>query len=484
MSGRRYVRSIVREALHPDALMTDFDAAESTPPRARAAFTCARHGTAAGAVRLHPIAGGREWLLEDYKHSIRMVDGRLVVCAPMTVWPGDPAGIARYLPAVRRWHAADADTAWTPLTDPARIYRPAGLMRVDDGTTLHAVTVCDPAGGALDCRATVLYAPRDVAHHVSRTAAYVWATQRRGYDEEGDDPDRSILYRIPLDGGAPTALGVHSRPQDALSFDETADGQLHVLVSSGRLPVDRVPEGSAWNSVALLRVPLSAFGDGSRGAGEDAYRPLPNPGGTTLRNRFAGDWVLYGTERENGSYGTWEEGLAFAARRDGTGQAVPLPLAGGLVAFDGMAGDALVTTYAADALRYQPLRLGAQVDAAKPFSRPVQLPWEVEAHAVFFRGEDGGGVLGVARSGFVYSPSVLFLHHDGAGVRAIGELAATVPPGTECPYCGGSFDYARPVFLRGRTFALVGGELVEGTMEGDRIRELRRIRFAPPSLTP
>jgi hypothetical protein len=43
--------------------MTDFDAAESTAPRARAAFTCARHGTAAGAVHLHRIAGGADWLL-------------------------------------------------------------------------------------------------------------------------------------------------------------------------------------------------------------------------------------------------------------------------------------------------------------------------------------------------------------------------------------------------------------------------------------
>lgn len=43
--------------------MTDFDAAESTPPRASATFTCARHGTPAGALHLHRIAGGSDWLL-------------------------------------------------------------------------------------------------------------------------------------------------------------------------------------------------------------------------------------------------------------------------------------------------------------------------------------------------------------------------------------------------------------------------------------
>jgi hypothetical protein len=50
---------------HPGALMTDFDIAESTPPRARATYTCVLHGTAAGALHLHPIAGGDEWLLVE-----------------------------------------------------------------------------------------------------------------------------------------------------------------------------------------------------------------------------------------------------------------------------------------------------------------------------------------------------------------------------------------------------------------------------------
>jgi len=39
---------------------------------------------------------------------------------------------------------------------------------------------------------------------------------------------------------------------------------------------------------------------------------------------------------------------------------------------------------------------------------------------------------------------------------------------------------ARPIFLRGRTFALLGYELVEGREDDGRIRELRRVSFAPP----
>lgn len=38
---------------------------------------------------------------------------------------------------------------------------------------------------------------------------------------------------------------------------------------------------------------------------------------------------------------------------------------------------------------------------------------------------------------------------------------------------------ARPIFLRGRVYALLGYELVEGDAAGERIRETRRVTFAP-----
>jgi hypothetical protein len=417
---------------------------------------------------------------EDREPIVRMIDGKLVVFAPIGVWPGDPRGIGPYLPAVRRWEPGSTDTAWTPLVQPAGVYRPATAMRADDGTTFHALTVCDPAGGALDCRATVVYAPRIVAHHVSRTAAYAWTTQRRGYDEEGNVPDRSMLYRLPLDGGAPTAAGADGEPNDAWSFDETADGELHVLLSGGRLPVDRAP--AVWSSVVLVRVPLATFGGGSDTA--VAYQGFPNPGSTPFHSRFAGDWIVYGTEAGEGVYGTQEQSRAFAVRRDGAGGAVPIPIHGPLVGIDAMGEDALVTTREGG-IRHRPLRLGTEAALGEPYTRPNEQAWEVEAHAVFYApGEGDAGVLGVARSGFLFTPSVLFLRHDASGLREMGTLDATVPPGTECAMCGGYYEFARPVFLRGRTFAIVGGEVVEGTVEGGRIRELRRVRIGPPAFAP
>lgn len=394
--------------------------------------------------------------------SFRLVDGKLVVYTPIGFWARDTAAIPLLLPAVRRTHPA-GDTTWRPLAAPADIFRPSGRMRADDETTFHVVTVCDPAGGELDCRATVVYAPEPVAHHVSRTAVYVHAFQRP--DSSTANPhDRFAIYRIPLDGGVPTALGITGLPENARSFAETADGRLDVLLRA-----------------TLLRVPLASFGDGSLTAPPGAYTALPVAGPGTFHNRFVGDWVLYGVDSGLNHRGTLEKGRVFAARRDGATNPVPLPLPpgqyDGLLGIEAMGAGALVTGESPDSLHYYPVRLGDTAAASEPFARPGRWTGDIDAHAVFYHPEDEDrGIVGVALSNYGATASVLFLRNEGFRLSQAGELAATVPPGTECPSCG-HYAYALPIFVQGRIFALVGPELVEGVMENGRIRELRRIRL-------
>ena len=45
--------------------------------------------------------------------------------------------------------------------------------------------------------------------------------------------------------------------------------------------------------------------------------------------------------------------------------------------------------------------------------------------------------------------------------------------------CVDWYGNARPLFLRGRMFALLGYEIVEGRVDSGRIRELRRVNYAP-----
>jgi hypothetical protein len=42
---------------------------------------------------------------------------------------------------------------------------------------------------------------------------------------------------------------------------------------------------------------------------------------------------------------------------------------------------------------------------------------------------------------------------------------------------------SRPVFLGKRVFALMGYEIVEGQVAGDRLAEVRRVSFAPVTVS-
>ena len=82
---------------------------------------------------------------------------------------------------------------------------------------------------------------------------------------------RSAVWRLPLDGAAPSMLKTTGDPIDQLSFLEDDRGHLNVL-----LRAQSRGEG-IWNAergageLALMRVPLSSFGDASDSAPRSAY---------------------------------------------------------------------------------------------------------------------------------------------------------------------------------------------------------------------
>jgi hypothetical protein len=51
----------------------------------------------------------------------------------------------------------------------------------------------------------------------------------------------------------------------------------------------------AEGDVALMRIPLWNFSDGSEMAPATSYRQLPKPNGDYFQNRFVGDYLIYGT---------------------------------------------------------------------------------------------------------------------------------------------------------------------------------------------
>ena len=73
----------------------------------------------------------------------------------------------------------------------------------------------------------------------------------------------SMLYRMPLDGSGPSAIGVSGSPVDQFSFLESEDKHLNVLVRTGSSGDGMWGAEYANGDVAMMRMPLSLFNDGT-----------------------------------------------------------------------------------------------------------------------------------------------------------------------------------------------------------------------------
>jgi hypothetical protein len=452
-------------------------------------YSYRRGGTELGIFRISP--DGRlthrstfQMRSADYyssrNYASRLIGDRLVFYAPLPVNLRQPfAGF----PAVRRW--GTGDETFRSTVEPTRVYRPAGAVDAQS-VTLHTVTSCDLADAELRCESTALFGPRGRVFYVSPSSVYVWAVQ---WGRRGGDPS-SVLYRMPLDGSAPTGVRVVGAPVDQFSFLESGDGHLNVLTRSDARGESMLGSEFSRGRPALLRLPLSELGSGDRHAPAERYRPLPEPRGHAWQNRFVGDWLVYGTGAGWGRPGAQAAAPAFAVRWAG-GDAVELPLPHGLDRIEAMGSGAVLIGGDGRDLHFTGLRLGARAALAHRYTRPGASQGETRSHGFFYRAEgEDAGVLGLpvrgpARPGWEHlregSASIVFLRNRDFLLRELGELEAggqSVDDACRAS-CVDWYGNARPLFLRGRILALMGYELVEGVEEGGRIRELRRVSFAP-----
>ncbi|HYR12410.1 MAG TPA: beta-propeller domain-containing protein [Longimicrobium sp.] len=437
---------------------------------------------------------------DDYyssrNYASRLIGTRLVLYAPIPadVWGpisddarADHDALDEWMPAVRRWHQGADDDEFRRILRPGRVYGPGRTLHLDDEPVLHTVTSCELGRGRLECDATAVLGPMARVFYVSPTAVYVWTsdwtrTVRR---------TPSTVYRIPLDGSPPAALGVEGSPVDQLSFLESGDGHLNVLVRS---------EGAGdgmWNAehgggdVALLRVPLHRFGDGRGSAPARAYRALPAPSedGYALHNRFVGRHLLYGValDRPGAS-------VVFAVGWAG-GRLAEIPIPHDVQRIEAMGSDAVVVGTDEQDLHFSGIRLGREPRVAQRYVHRGAQQGEERTHGFFYRADaPDQGVIGLPITGpgepryahlFEESASVLFVENRDAAFRPLGELAAQ-PEGAEDDNCIAScvdwYGNSRPIFLGGRILALLGYEIVEGAVRDGRIREVRRAAFAPQAL--
>jgi hypothetical protein len=413
-------------------------------------------------------------------YASRLIGDRLVFYAPLYInaYRLDPD---EFMPALRRWRGAAEPAAFERILPATRIHRTGAALDLDDGIALHTVSVCDLANTPMRCESTAVLGPPGHVFYVSADAVYVWATP---WQRGGSDRDASSVFRIPLDGGAPAALQASGSPIDQMSFLQR-DGFLNVLVGRDADGEGMwAAEGDA-GALALLRVPLSAFGDGSRAARPADYRALPGSGDNhALHNRFIGDWLVYGAGH---GWGDASASRAAHAVRYAGGAPQRLLLGHGVERIDALGGDAVVVGNSGGDLHFTSVRLGHTAHPASVFVQRDAAQGDDRTHGFFYKpdaGADATGTIGLPIVRGDDSAAVLYLRNRALRLSRHGSLEASDGDRRDDGCVASCVDWygnARPIFLGGRVFALLGYELVEGRVDARGLRERRRVDFTPPA---
>ena len=423
-------------------------------------------------------------------YASRLLGKKLVFYTPLYLSHRGKDPLARF-PAVRKWKKDATDADFRRIAEPKRIYRP-----LTDSPTLalHTVTVCDLEKPELDCTATAVMGPPGRVFYVSPTSVYVWMTEWAARSKQ-PSAARSLVYRMPLDGGDPTALRAFGSPIDQFSFLESGDRHLNVM-----LRADAAGEGM-WGAeitagdVALMRVPVDAFTGDARQVESSRYARLPKPEGYAIQNRFVGDWLLYGSGTTWGRPKPGTDSTLVAYRWSGGSEPVSIGMAHGVDRIEVLGKHAIVVGTSGQDLHFTPIALAADRASRVPsYTRRNAAQGELRSHGFFYKPEtDTSGMLGLpiragGSPGYSHlsqgSASVLFLKNESLHLTELGDLESrsnNVADGCRAS-CVDWYGNARPLFLRGRVFALLGYEIVEGELAPGSIRERRRVSFAPSAL--
>jgi hypothetical protein len=424
-------------------------------------------------------------------YASRLIGSKLIFYTPLYLLPESENPFAQF-PAVRKWHKGATADEFQQIVSATHVYRPERALSTTGGLALHTVTVCDLAQDDLKCEGTgVLGAPGRV-FYVSPDAVYVWTTDWTRYGEKS--AERSLLYRMPLDGSSPSAIGVTGSPVDQFSFLQSEDKHLNVLVRSDSTGDGMWSSEGAAGDVALMRISLANFNDGSNSVSSWDYHGLPKPSGYTFQNRFVGDYLLYGTGSGWGAPEKKNQANLYVVRW-ADGDLSRLSVAHGVDRIEALGTDAVVVGTDGKDLHFTSIRLGESPEVADDYIRKGASQGELRSHGFFYKPDGANsGVLGLpisrpGRAGYRHlfedSAAILFLRNDGLHLEEIGELGAQSEKATDDACRASCVDWygnARPLFIRGRMFALLGYEIVEGNVDDGRMQETRRISYAPQQI--
>jgi hypothetical protein len=425
-------------------------------------------------------------------YASRLIGSKLIFYTPLHFYRRDSEDLFESFPAVRKWHLGATSSEFRRIVTANRVYRPEVEFNVDDGVTLHTVTICNLANRGFDCEATSVVGPAGNVFYVSPDSVYVWATSWSKDQKQWP----SLLFRLPLDGSSPGALRVWGGPVDQFSFLQSEDRYLNVLVRSEAQGDAMWAAEVAEGDVAFMRVPLSSFSDGGAMVPATSYQQLPKPAGSYFQNRFVGDYLIYGT----GS--GWGDPEKTTSPRDlfllewAHGRLHKFNLPHGIDRIEQMGTGAVIIGTDGKDLHFSSMRLNQQPELVSRYTREAASQGELRSHGFFYKPDsENSGTLGLpinrpAAPGFSHlfesSAALLFLRNEAFEFRVLGELDSRSEKAQDDKCLASCVDWygnARPLFLRGRVFALLGYELVEGKFDQGRLIELRRMSYAPNNST-
>jgi hypothetical protein len=417
----------------------------------------------------------------------RLVGGTLIFYIPHALGEGDN------LPSVGHWQRRNDTSGWSKVLSKVDVYRP---VQPSIYPMLHTVVRCDLDAPEFTCSARAVMGPYSRTFYVAKDAVYIWVSgaYETWYLKDAPDPKKppdAYVYRLPLDGAEPTSVRARGNPIDQFSFRESADGRLEVLLT-GQGYGDGMwgPEITEGNGeFALLRVPLSSFNAEAAPAAGEHYTRLPGPTGYGLQNRFVGNHVLWGAG------GGWSGAATTERRVWVTDVRAPkavreVELTHGVDRLEALgASGAMVVGSDGASLRFTALALGETPEVRGQYSRAGATQGETRSHGFFFKPDGtGGGVLGlpVRLDGAPWmhlrygSAELTFLRvGPDLSLRPLGSLVASDETRDDAcaKSCVDWYGNARPIFYRGRVFALMGYELVEAQVGQDALQESFRTSF-------
>jgi hypothetical protein len=181
----------------------------------------------------------------------------------------------------------------------------------------------------------------------------------------------------------------------------------------------------------------------------------------------------------------------YVYRYAGAARPLQLALSSGVDRIEAMGKNAMVVGSDGQNLQFTAIALTGAAHVGGHFTQKAASQGELRSHGFFYKPDgDETGIFGLPlrsnrQPGYAHlvkdSASLLFVRNDHLALEPLGSLqGSNTSENDACrASCVDWYGNARPIFLRGRIFALLGYELIEGSLGAHRITEARRISFAP-----